>query len=487
MILSYILHGNVPAYKGHHHDDLLHSKLHGRRDLLHLTPDLYAHFQSSLRYSTAALPINTLLDTLLRPNADTEVDSTSLVEWRHEPRRAVSHVALGNAAQSGGQWVHSPVSASWDIATLSYTEMLSLPGYSFADHYRARNGKDVPDFQRPTRSEVADYYASYPAAVGIEDSIRTGAEVSSIARSGPEEGFTVRVGSRTIECRHLVLASGIFSVNIPPPTLLEPLLSIDDPSQPLLVIGSGFSAADVIISAPTDRRIIHVFNWDPENRPSPLKGCHRLAYPEYAGIYHQMRAAARPRVARKKSLPWPESRNWDAVYEGLPNAEIINVNAVGEATANVQIRTSSGAVVSRQVGGLAYVVGRRGSLDYLSSDLLDEILSTPRGYAQNGKVKSVTRAPHALISAKSLRRRAEMSLEVAPNVFIVGSLAGDSLVRHAFGSCVFAAGRIMGAVKSTPQSPTSTTASDGAEELRPNGVAHADLHLNRRKMEDGEA
>ena len=72
LVLSYILHGHIPYYVGGHHDAILDAKLQKSPNLLHLTPDLYAHFLSSLRYSTQALPVNTLLDTLVRPNADTE-------------------------------------------------------------------------------------------------------------------------------------------------------------------------------------------------------------------------------------------------------------------------------------------------------------------------------------------------------------------------------------------------------------------------------
>ncbi|KAF2103792.1 hypothetical protein NA57DRAFT_31239 [Rhizodiscina lignyota] len=481
LILSYILHGHIPYYKGGHQDELLDSKLIGRRDLFDLSPDLYAHFQSSLRYSTQALPINTLLDTLLRPNADTEVNSTSLVEWKLEPRRAVSHVALGNAPHTGGQWVDNPVSASWEIGTLSYAEMLSLPGYSFAEHYSRRHGKQMADFQRPSRTEVADYYAAYPEAVGIESSIWTSTNVSSISRDGAK-GFIVNVGSHALRCKHLVLATGIFSVVIPPPRFLAPVASLHNDRAPLLVIGSGFSAADVIISTSPRRRIIHIFHWDPENRPSPLKGCHRHAYPEYAGVYRQMKLSAIAATKgnlnghapapglRRKSSYFP-GRDWENAYEGLPNAEVVDVKVDPDGdTAQVTIRQLDGATIIRTVGGLEYVVGRRAEMNYLSPSLQSEVVGSPGSTSTPG-----------LISGKTLRSRAEEDLEIAPGVFIIGSLTGDSLVRHAFGGCVYAAGRIMGTMsKSAPPTPKL----DGKVEadIRPNGIAHEDLHLDRRKM-----
>lgn len=479
-----------------HHDPLLHAKLSQRPNLLDLTPDLYAHFSSSLRYSTQALPVNTLLDTLIRPNADTEANPQSCIEWRHEPGEAVTHVVLGNARRPGGQWAENPVSASWDIGTLSYAEMLSLPGYSYADHYLVANGEPMPDFQRPSRTQVADYYAAYPAAVGISDTIHTSVQVADVSRT--RDGFVI--GSHGIRCRHLVLASGIFSVNIPPPPLLTPLASLHSSTDPVLVIGSGFSAADVVLSTPPNRKIVHIYNWDPEHRPSPLRGCHHQAYPDYAGIYRRMKLAAvnsikrRPAtspMARRKSNPFFNRRDWETVYEGLPNAKVLDVTT-GENSATVHIQLESGEVVERVVGSLEYVVGRRGLLNYLSNDLRHEILE-PSDLSEDSH-----RGP-TLISGKTLRAKAESDLQVAPGVFIAGSLTGDSLVRHAFGGCVYAAGKITKAAHGTPDGcadevavmdgtavpHTPTTSNrDGAKPLAPyaNGMAHQDLHLDRRKL-----
>jgi len=429
----------------------LDQKLSKEPCLLHLDRDHYAHFLSSLRYSTAALPVNTLLDTLVRPNADTEINPKSCVEWRYEPDKHVSHVVVGNAPQPGGQWAEKTVSASEGIGTLSYAEQLSLPGYSYADHVAKRGGDaDQCDFMRPSRTEVADYLKAYPKAVGISDAIFNGTEAHGVYRI--PGGFVI--GSLGIRCKHLVLASGIFTVNIPPPPLLAPIANLDIPEEPLLVIGSGFSAADVIISAPPNRRIIHIYNWAPETRPSPLRGCHHTAYPEYATVYRQMKLASvssskalssKSPLLRRKSNPFFRHRDWSSTYEGLPNATLLSASpATPNSSANVTIRLASGEEITRKVGALSYVVGRRGSLSYLSPPLLAQILS------------STDTPSSTLISNRTLRAKAELSLEIAPSVFVIGSLAGDSLIRHAIGGCVFAAGRILGAI------PPSYTASSSA-------------------------
>ncbi|KAF2749518.1 hypothetical protein M011DRAFT_475600 [Sporormia fimetaria CBS 119925] len=505
LILSYILHGHVPYYIGGHHDTILDAKLSARPKLLDLTPDLYAHFLSSLRYSTQSLPVNTLLDTLLRPNADTEINPQSCVEWRYEPSTAVPHVVIGQTDQPGGQWAENPISASAEIATLSYAEQLSLPGYSYAEHLARTTGRTDHDFLRPSRAELAEYLAAYPSAVGISDSIYNGIKADGIRRT--PTGFTI--SSLNLHFKHLVLASGIFTLSLPPPALLSPLTTLSNPISPLLVIGSGFSAADIIISTPPNRKIIHLFKWAPETRPSPLKGCHHSAYPEYAGIYKQMKLAALPKakakkqgraarspLLRRKSNPFFTQRDWGAVYEGLPNAEVVSVERKeGDDMASVRIRLPSGEEITRVVGGLAYVVGRRGTLGYVDAELRREILGPE------------TDGEEHVISGSTLRAKAEVSLEVARNVFVIGSLAGDSLIRHAVGGCVYVAGRIEGCIPSIwgceektgmsvpPASPmhdcqpsiqnSPRTGSPTTPSLQPEVArlanGHADLHLDRRK------
>jgi hypothetical protein len=394
------------------------------------------------------------------------------------------------------------VPASTDIGTLSYAEQLSLPGYSYADHVAKKEKEDQCDFVRPSRIEVADYLRAYPEAVGIADAVFAGTRVDSVHRT--KNAFVI--GSLGIECKHLVLASGTFTVNIPPPLSLLPVAQLDSTQEPLLVIGSGFSAADVIISAPPTRRIIHIYQWAPEKRPSPLRGCHHTAYPEYATVYRQMKLGAiasskaravKSPAARRKSNPY-QNRDWD-LYEGLPNAEVVKVStSQTTGTATITIRLASGEQVTRDVGGLNYVVGRRGTLDFLSTSLRTEIFNT------TDQVSPMNL--QTLLSGRTLRSKAETSLEIAKNVFITGSLTGDSLIRHAVGGCVFAAGRIMDFIPtiytpdSTPSptvsaserstSPISRSASPVSEEplqleranTRELTNGHADLHLDRRKL-----
>lgn len=496
LILSYLLHGNIPYYDPSkpHPDLILHRKLSESPCLLDIDPsDLTAHFAASrLSYSTQALPVNVLLDTLIRPLADTEPEKLeSCVKWCYEQEKAVPHVVLGNTAHPGGQWADNPVSASWDIGALSYAEMLSLPGYTFEKHYHTSRGVPLPDFYRPTRREMADYLATYPGRVDISDTIHTNVEVRSISRR--IDGFYV--GSHNIACKHLVLASGTFSQLIPPRPLLTPLngLSSYNTEAPFLVVGSGFTAADVILSIPPGRRVIHIFKWDPEGHPSPLRACHPRAYPEYATIYRQMKHAASKAFGSKsivspfrmrKSNPCFQDRDWDSVYEGFPNT-YIKEQFYKCGMADLTLQLPDGSITQRRVSSMSYVIGRRGSLGYLDEGIALELKA----------LNDQESCDLNLVSGQTLRSRVSKSLEVAPNVFVIGSLTGDSLIRFAYGGCVLAAREIIGRPGSRPStmesSPsdgslclsTAPSSPFGAEESphkfdTPAG-GHSELHLDR--------
>lgn len=560
-ILSYILHGHVAEYQDArpHFDPIIHRALTAlpstttqagqtTHSISTIPPESYNHLNSSIRYSSQALPINTLLDTLVRPNADTDPDPISCIDWVKDQSRVISHLVITDEATAGGQWASSAFhpagdsaekARSSDIGTLSYAEQLNLPGYSYGDFFQDTHGEPMGTFERPTKREIAEYLACYPVAAGIDGALMTHSRVvhverceyrsSNFAHSGGSwsergtAGFLaiVRTSSldqlpsvRQIICRHLVLASGTFTHPLLPLPPLAPLLDLSSNSSlssgvvsaPVLVIGSGFSAADAILASPVDQPTLHIFKWDPEERPSPLKGCHYQAYPEYAGVYRRMKMAAlkssgsskyakvtSPLATRKRERnPFEKMRNWDDLYEGLPNAEIIEVKAVSPCQDNdwtwaqhrnmsdshqgarqvvIKIRLQSGDIVERRVSGLRYVVGRRGTLDYLSNDLRSEVLQDNR--TRNGSAPVDQIKPHSTnlkdrfrtntnsfpqeypanikneISGNTFRSRlispddGSCNLEVAPEVFVIGSLTGDSLIRHALGGCLWTACEIL--------------------------------------------
>ncbi len=171
----------------------------------------------------------------------------------------------------------------------------------------------------------------------------------------------------------------------------------------------------------------------------------------------------RPRLGRNAS-EFDSRRDWRSTYEGLPNTEIVDVQVDEDgvsATVTLKRAGRDGIPFQRRVGGLAYVVGRRGSLDYLSTGLFQEVLPS-NGDACGCKSRT-------MISAHTLREKANEDLEVAPHVFITGSLVGDSLVRFAYGGCAYAAGKIM------EYSVRNGKGTDGTNTEKSNGVVKACL------------
>lgn len=115
---------------GPHPDPVLHRKLselpsaslyeslQSPEDVAYLTE----HFPAShLSYSTQAQRINVLLDTLLRPNGDIDIDECKpRIRWVKDDEKRVKHLVLGAAPRAGGQWSENPVATSLDICTLRY-------------------------------------------------------------------------------------------------------------------------------------------------------------------------------------------------------------------------------------------------------------------------------------------------------------------------------------------------------------------------------
>jgi len=204
-------------------------------------------------------------------------------------------------------------------------------------------------------------------------------------------------------------------------------------------------------------------------------------------VYRWMKAAAMgtanagggprsPGWRKGKGNPFFARRDWARVYEGLANAEVCGVwIEEGGERGIVRVRLSGGKEIERVVEGLAYAVGRRGSLAYLDRALLREVLGS--GVSARW------------ITGRALREKVEGDMEVANGVFVIGSLTADSLVRHAYGGCVYAAGRIMGVKEKEIAHPMRRDVVcngqiSGQERLNglENGRAHQDLHLDRRTI-----
>ncbi|KAK9379243.1 uncharacterized protein V2V93DRAFT_374350 [Kockiozyma suomiensis] len=475
LTLSYLLSGHEPVYNGVHSDPLVHS-------LLQKTPSLYdailhniSLHRHILRTQTGvAAPVNTLLDSLAAPGIHFDpAGNKSLIRYRHRP--AVPHLVVDSSFQPGGQWT----AKDFPSQTLSYAQMLSLPGYSFADFMLETYGLPFDAYTRPPREDVAAYYALYPSKVGISGSIKGNSTVLSLRRRDASSFTAIIQNNDTghlsiVAPRIVVLASGVFTHQLPPDPILIKAMSCQRVSKstnedgPVLVIGSGFSAADAVLSVPKHQKIIHIYKWDPLSRPSPLRACNRETYPEYASLYRHMRRSASVTTASSRSSCVTfDPAGLCGRYEGLPNSVVVDTPSVD----TIRIQSSLGGIVERKVSQLQTYIGRIGVISYLSLSLRDEIgigadqiwaskhsfririLERLDRWVTLRKHKKGWRLEEALYDLDTPIKdddscevisdySATHGLELADGVFAIGSLVGDSLVRYALGGCVTVAGNI---------------------------------------------
>ncbi|KAK9478929.1 hypothetical protein V1514DRAFT_329454 [Lipomyces japonicus] len=484
LTLSYLLHGNIPFYDsngtyGPHPDPTLHSLLSPvsslYEDILHnVSLQQYLVHAHRPFTSQAVSPVNFLLDSLVAPNFDTNINAKdqSRIRWDFDRSEAINHLVIGSSLVPGGQWADKNVPSK----TLSYAEMLSLPGYSFDDFYKARYGTSLPSFTRPYRHDVKYYYSIYPQKVGINDCVHTNITVLSLHRSSSSKfKFTAIIQNndtkqiKVINAKSTVLATGVLSHPAPPDPSLHPIInkgvdftaSSPNNEDAMLIIGSGFSAADAVLATDRRQKIIHVFRWDPKGKPSPLRACHEEAYPEYANLYKHMRSSV-----RSKPLPADHGdKRKDFLanrYEGIPNGKVVDCS-----TNLIRILLPSGVIIERRFSNLKCFVGRIGIISYLSGSLRTEIgvpadqfwvsKESFRNRIQNGIYRWVhtglrKRSDKVLNDCDKFDGKivnydydycATYGLELTHDLFVIGSLLGDSLVRYSLGSCVLVAANLI--------------------------------------------
>jgi hypothetical protein len=470
LALSFLLHGNVPYYNKDgstpHPDRILHNKLSGPeltgKSLYHALggdlDSLVEHFEAAGYYSHDAWPVNVLVDALLWPNASLGAcDESSTLSFKQNDAYKRDHIVLGCASQAGGQWANdlheleAPYSSSsGDTArTLSYAEQLSLPGYSFAQWHRETQGTTFPAYERPRRPLVSAYYAAYPHHARLCSAIYNSTRVTSVERlsgvTGKGQRYRVRGfdgsgRSFQIDCRHIVLACGLFSSMIEPPALLAPYTKwpalIDDEADteregkpgPLLVIGSGFSAADAVIENMDSRPIIHIYRWDTASYTSPLKHCHRSSYPEYADVYKRMKIGAK-QVAHRTVL--------DSRYQAFADVDVIDIQNLeqeqksGTFPLHVTVRHRDGIASRIRASEMVVLTGRRTSLDFLGPSALSRLgIHGKDGWMDKTGLRAHIRAEGPALVALD-------------DLLCIGSITGDSLIKFMYGAVIGAAMRIL--------------------------------------------
>ncbi|XP_037085440.1 oxidative stress-induced growth inhibitor 1-like [Pollicipes pollicipes] len=467
--LSYLLAGNWPYYSGGGGGGLIPAFLHQKLETAPATSLL----QHDLEHLSEGLegrsnnPISVLFDTLNHPGADLGSGEQSTVTWVKREEKAVDHVVLGRGPP-GGVWQKM----AGDLLTVSLGSWMELPGLGFqqwcVDNQRSR----------ARVADVARYYADYVQTMRLTSHFRDSYLVTSLRRYGsnPEddrltlvpgsgqpisqrpapdaqplwlvEGY--RAGADDLlerfcfASRRVALACGTSDV---PSRLgclgealpfvchtlssMEALLASGRVAGPLLVVGAGLSAADVILAARARRLpVIHAFRRRATDRALIFYSLPRALYPEYHEVHQMMRDGGRS-CSR---------------YRALPQARVTRIGESGAVT----LATPEGAVTVN-VSHVAVMIGARPCLEFVAEP---EALGSRSGEPIDGR--------HNPVQVDAFTHEAVH----APGLYAMGPLVGDNFVRFVQGGALAIAAHVCGQ-RAAELAPAEGAAARGASELSP--------------------
>jgi putative flavoprotein involved in K+ transport len=238
----------------------------------------------------------------------------------HLQRERVPFVILDARARIGDAWRER-----WDSLRLFTPRRFdSLDGLRFPG--------GANDF--PTKDEMADYLESYARRFNLP--VRTGMRVDRLSRDG--DRYTVTVGGRRLEARHVVVAMSSYQRSVTPgfASQLDPAItqlhSADyrRPSQlppgDILLVGAGNSGAEIAIDLVQAGRRVWMSGRDVGQVPFSVRRpmVRRLVLPIlFRIVFHRLLTLGTPigRKARPKmitgGLPLIRTRNGDLAAAGV--------------------------------------------------------------------------------------------------------------------------------------------------------------------------
>jgi hypothetical protein len=278
----------------------------------------------------------------MHPDADLGAHSQSKLKWRNDPSSTIDHVCIGRGG-IGGVWNQLN---SKQLQTISMADWMELPNYPMATFRQQRRASrhrsslktdrsllPVSDDAsiRATYDEVRSYYIHYVKRNRLTNNFRNGCEVTSIERvcidapfyddmieeiRAPEPLWEIRGHDEQTKtpfmfyAKYVVLATGISQTITRPLGIIgeqaiqsftystlhemEELIvdkkQLTSQSKPLLVIGCGLTAIDVILlcqqySIP----VVHVFRRAIDDPELVLNQLSASLYPEYERIRELIR------------------------------------------------------------------------------------------------------------------------------------------------------------------------------------------------------
>jgi hypothetical protein len=270
-------------------------------------------------------PVSLLFDHLTHPDVDLGARLQSKLKWRYDKATIVDHLCLGRT-DIGGVW--SRLTSKY-LQTASIADCLDLPNYTMAnfrqDSRVSHCTTSSKQSARATYDEVRSYYVHYVKRNRLSKYFRSHCHVTSIERvyraqtndmSTSDYVWQIRGYDElnetcfSVQARYVVLATGV-SQDITRPlgicheqasqlltytnvSDIEDLIVqrklLTSQSKPLLIIGCGLAAIDVLLlcqrySIP----VLHVFRRSIDDQELEINQLTGTIYSDYEHIRELIR------------------------------------------------------------------------------------------------------------------------------------------------------------------------------------------------------
>lgn len=379
--LSYFLSGNRPYYNGGSHPNVYLSKKLEKLDKTRSIVEEDLKLLSEGLEGRSCNPVALLFDSLCRPDADMGVNHPSLLNWKHEPKHSINHVVLGKG-KPGGAWQQM----DGNLQTLSLANWMELPSLPFKDWIMNNQIKDdqIVHNNRASVADIKNYYSSfvkqnqlksfynYHTVTSVQKvyEFKSGIDLESgemlpcckkFRKNHPplwevrgyvedEEATDCENGNKLrkefcFRAPHVVVATGTFDIpnelGIPGENHPHVVHSLHEFEKhlaerhnrslldPILVVGSGLSAADAILMAlESNVSVIHVFRKGPNDSSIIFKKLPAGIYPEYHKIHSLMKEKLHNPLYKPYSKHQLAELKDDcgALLESLDSKDIISVD-----------------------------------------------------------------------------------------------------------------------------------------------------------------
>lgn len=389
-------------------------------------------------------PVSVLLDTLQFPNADFGMNKGSSLKWKFDPNNTVEHLVIGQG-NPGGSW-NSMVTCD-ETYTVSFSQWMQLPNLSINEtKYGQKVTSDTEsECQRISLANVAKYFKYYVASQQLTKYFVNNAIVTSVQFNEKNQlwhvsGWQKNRGSFNYWAENIVLATG--NNDLPNrlkvrgegyPFVLHSIVEMEkiltdakncNLRDPVLIIGSGLSAADAIITCKQHKiPVKHVFRRHPDDPALIFNQLPENMYPEYHSVHENMKRPFNNSHASSNGshslTPEYTSFPMHSVAEIRKNKEVILTNLLKpDDCSTLPCRTTV------KVSYVLTLIGRRPELSFIKPKELRSQLPMFPETAINSRSNPLRIHPytHECISQR--------------NLYAMGPLVGDNFVRFVQGAAL---------------------------------------------------